>query len=168
MAHAKTSSSSRKKSSSGSSNGSSAASSKPSSRSSNGKAAASRGRTKTSSKSASRNAKAGAERGQGAVASAADGVSSAAGDVGDKLKAPLAKAKGPALTGIATAAGLAGGALLGAKYASRPKKVLGVPIPGTGNGLAKQLGKAAQQLGELAKEVRAAREKAEQVGKAIT
>jgi hypothetical protein len=102
------------------------------------------------------------------VASAAQSVGSAASDVGEKVKKPLAKVGGPALTGAATAAGLAGGALLGLKYAGRRKRVLGVPIPGTGNGLARQVGKAGKQAAELAREVRSAREKAEQIGKAIT
>jgi Sec-independent protein translocase protein TatA len=56
--------------------------------------------------------------------------------------------------------------------------VLGIPVPGTGggiNGLAKQVGKAgkefkkaSKQVGQLTDEVRAAREKAEQVGKVIS
>ena len=60
----------------------------------------------------------------------------------------------------------------------KPKKVLGIPVPGTGNGLhdvAKQVGKAgkqfkkaSKQVGELTDEVRAAREKAEEIGKAIS
>jgi hypothetical protein len=60
----------------------------------------------------------------------------------------------------------------------KPKKVLGVPIPGTGNGLnglakqvskaGKQLGKTGKQVGQLTDEVRAAREKAEEVGKVIS
>jgi hypothetical protein len=83
--------------------------------------------------------------------------------------APAAKLKGPATAGLAAAAGVVGGAVLGTRLASKPKKVLGVPVPGTGrNGLAKQVGKAAKQLGELTEEVRAARKKAEDVGKAIS
>jgi hypothetical protein len=56
--------------------------------------------------------------------------------------------------------------------------VLGVKVPGTGggiDGLAKQIGKAGKQfnkankqLGQLTGEVKAAREKAEQVGKVIS
>jgi hypothetical protein len=83
--------------------------------------------------------------------------------------APTAKLKGPATAGLAAAAGVVGGAVLGSRLATKPKKVLGVPVPGTGrNGLAKQVGKAAKQLGELTEEVRAARKKAEDVGKAIS
>jgi hypothetical protein len=68
--------------------------------------------------------------------------------------------------------------VLGSKYARKPKRVLGVKVPGTGgglDGLTKQVGKAAKQfkkangqLGELTSEVRSAKEKAEQVGKIIS
>jgi hypothetical protein len=104
------------------------------------------------------------------------GVGSTISDVGEKLKVPAEKLKGPAIAGVATAAGLVGGAVLGTRLASKPKRVLGVPVPGTGrNNLAKQVGKAAKQMGkagkqvgELTEEVRSARKKAEEVGKAIS
>jgi len=109
------------------------------------------------------------------VAKAASGVGTAVSDVGEKIKKPVAKAKGPALTVAATAAGLVVGDVLGARASAKPKKVLGIPIPGTGNSLTKQVGKAGKQAGkagkqfaELAQEVREARRKAEEVGKAIT
>lgn len=76
------------------------------------------------------------------------------------------------------AAGLVGGVVLGTRLNNKPKKVLGVPIPGTGTGLSgvakqvkksgKQAKKVGKQLGELTDEVRAARKKAEDVGKAIS
>jgi hypothetical protein len=82
------------------------------------------------------------------------------------------------LAGAGTVAGLVGGVVLGSKFAHKPKRVLGVKVPGTGagvDGLAKQVGKAAKQfnkaskqLGELTDEVRSARQKAEDVGKAIS
>jgi len=97
------------------------------------------------------------------------------GGVGERLKEPAAKLKGPTLAGAATVAGLVGGAVIGARAAGKPKKVLGVPVPGTGRGLTKQVGKAGKQFGKagkeiggLAQEVRAARKKAEEIGKAIT
>jgi hypothetical protein len=85
----------------------------------------------------------------------------------------------PVVAGLATgAAGLIGGAVIATRLGKKPKKVLGIPVPGTGggiDGLAKQVGKAgkqfkkaSKQVGELTDEVRAAREKAEQVGKAIS
>jgi hypothetical protein len=79
---------------------------------------------------------------------------------------------------VTAAAGLVGGVVLGSKLSRKPKKVLGVPVPGTGkglDGLTKQVGKAAKQfknaskqIGDLTDEVRSAREKAEEVGKAIS
>jgi hypothetical protein len=83
------------------------------------------------------------------------------------------------VTGIATAAaGLVGGVVLGRSMGHRPKKVLGVKVPGTGSGLdgvakqvkktGKQLRKASKQVAELTDEVRTARKKAEDVGKAIS
>jgi hypothetical protein len=72
---------------------------------------------------------------------------------------------------VGAAAGVIGGVLLGRK-AKAPKKVLGVKVPGTGgggfDGLAKNVGNAANQLGRLAGEVREARERAEKIGKALT
>jgi hypothetical protein len=76
------------------------------------------------------------------------------------------------------AAGLVGGAVLGARLANRPKRVLGVRVPGTGSGLddvAKQVGKAGKQfrqaggqVGQLTSEVQAARRKAQEIGRIIT
>ncbi len=102
-------------------------------------------------------------------------MSGAAAQAGERLKGPLAKAKGPAITGAVAVAGVVGGAVLGARSAAKPKKVLGIPVPGTGNSLAKQIGKsgkqaakAGKQIGELTAEIRTARRKAEEVSKAIT
>ena len=70
-----------------------------------------------------------------------------------------------------------GGVVLGSKLARKPKRVLGVKVPGTGGGkgLTKQVGKtgkqftkASKQLGELTAEMRTAREKAKQVAKVIS
>jgi hypothetical protein len=83
------------------------------------------------------------------------------------------------VTGVATAAaGLVGGVLLGTRMGHKPKKVLGVKVPGTGNGLdglAKQVKKAGKhakgagkQIGDLTEEVRAARKKAEDLGNALS
>jgi hypothetical protein len=87
--------------------------------------------------------------------------------------------KAAVVAGLATgAAGLIGGAVLGTRLSRKPKKVLGIPVPGTGrgiDGLAKQVGKAgkqfkkaSKQVSQLTDEVRAAREKTEEVGKAIS
>jgi hypothetical protein len=70
------------------------------------------------------------------------------------------------------AAGVVGGVLLDRKkLGGRKRRVLGIPVPGTGgglNGFTRQVGEAGKQLGKLATEVREAREKAEQVGKALS
>jgi hypothetical protein len=80
----------------------------------------------------------------------------------------------PVVTAVAgAAAGVVGGMILGRK-GKAPKKVLGLKVPGTGgggmnfDGLAKNVGNAASQLGKLAGEVREARERAEKVGKALS
>ena len=68
------------------------------------------------------------------------------------------------------AMGVVGGVVLERRH-SRPRKVLGVPIPGTGNGLnglAKEIGKAGKQFGNLASEVQTTRKKAEDIGKALS
>ena len=83
------------------------------------------------------------------------------------------------MTGVATAAvGLVGGVVLGRSLGNKPKKVLGVKVPGTGSGLdgvakqvkkaGKQLKKTGKQVADLTDEVRTARQKAEDVGKAIS
>ena len=79
---------------------------------------------------------------------------------------------------MTAAAGVVGGVVLGTKLNHKPKRVLGVPIPGTGRGLdgvakqvkksGKQAAKVGKQIGELTEEVRTARKKAEDVGKAIS
>jgi hypothetical protein len=83
------------------------------------------------------------------------------------------------VTGVVTAAaGLAGGVVLGTRLNRKPRKVLGMPVPGTGRGLdgvakqvkktGKQIGKTGKQIADFTDEVRAARQKAEDVGKAIS
>jgi hypothetical protein len=72
---------------------------------------------------------------------------------------------------LATAAlGAAGGVLLSRTKVQRQRKVLGVPIPNTKidlHDLAEQVGEAGRQFGKLAREVRAVREKAERLGRAV-
>jgi hypothetical protein len=77
----------------------------------------------------------------------------------------------PVATAVAGAAvGVVGGVLLDRKKLTRKRRVLGIPVPGTGggvDGIARQVGEAGKQIGKLATEVRSAREKAEQIGKAL-
>ena len=72
---------------------------------------------------------------------------------------------------VASAAvGVIGGVALGRLGRKRRRKVLGIPLPRTNGfgGLSKQIGEAGKQFGKLATEVRVTREKAEEVGKAIS
>jgi hypothetical protein len=63
-----------------------------------------------------------------------------------------------------------GGAVLGRRVLTRQRKVLGIPLPRRRDvdGLTKQVGEAGKQFGKLAREVRITREKAGEVGKAIS
>ena len=75
--------------------------------------------------------------------------------------------KGVVLAVAGAAVGVAGHALL-ERVQRKPKKVLGVPIPGTGNGLkglTKEVKKAGEQFGHLASEVQSTRKTAEDIGK---
>ena len=170
MAQANTRSSSKQKRPTQGSNGSSA--SKRASASSS-KSARSGGTSKNASgtsKNASGAASASKRRASASASNRASGASSGNGG----------SSKLPIIAGVATgAAGLIGGAVLGNRLAgSKPKRVLGIQVPGTGggmDGLAKQVGKAAKQfkkaskqVGELTDEVRTAREKVEEVGRAFS
>jgi hypothetical protein len=83
------------------------------------------------------------------------------------------------ITGVATAAaGVVGGVILGKRLNERPRHVLGVRVPGSGAGMndlvkqvkrsGKHLRTAGRQIADLTDEVRAAREKAEDIGRAIS
>lgn len=83
------------------------------------------------------------------------------------------------ITGLATAAaGVVGGVILGKRLSDRPRHILGVRVPGSGAGMnellkqVKRSGKhvrtAGKQIAELTDEVRAAREKAEEIGRVIS
>jgi hypothetical protein len=82
-----------------------------------------------------------------------------------------AKTVGAVVLPITTAAaGVAGGILLARTKLRHQRKILGVPMPGKKVDLAdlsKQVGEAGRQFGNLASEVKAAREKAEQISRAI-
>jgi hypothetical protein len=81
----------------------------------------------------------------------------------DKAAVPLATAT----------VGIAGGIVLGRTALQRQRKALGVPVPAPGKkidfrGLSQQVGEAGRQFAKLAQEVHAVREKAEQIGRAIS
>jgi hypothetical protein len=73
---------------------------------------------------------------------------------------------------VATATiGVAGGVLLGRNARQRSRKLFGIPMPTINVDLAdvsQQIGQAGKQLGKLAREVQTVREKAEQVGRAVS
>jgi hypothetical protein len=61
--------------------------------------------------------------------------------------------------------------VLGRTALQSTRKVLGVKLPGQRidfAGVSKQIGEAGRQFGRLAREVRTAREKAEQISRAIS
>jgi hypothetical protein len=78
----------------------------------------------------------------------------------------------PLATGtLGAAAGIAGGVLLGRTIASRPKKVMGITIPHRQTDFSdviRSINAAGKQFGSFASEVRTARQKAEEIGKALT
>lgn len=99
-------------------------------------------------------------------------ASSSNGNVAQKATDAVKTSVVPmASAAVAAAAGIAGGVVLGRTALARKRKILGVKVPGTGNGLdnlAKNVGEAGKQFGRFAREVRTAREKAEEIGKALT
>lgn len=78
---------------------------------------------------------------------------------------------GAAIAMTTAAAGVAGGIVLARTKLQNRRKLLGIPLPGTKkvdfSDLSKQVGEAGRQFGNLAGEVRQAREKAEQISRAI-
>jgi hypothetical protein len=105
--------------------------------------------------------------------SALDTVANGAKTAGGALGSAAQKAKGPALAGGAALAGLAGGLVIAGR--NGPRRVLGVPVPGTARPLVKvkaprrargkdllkaagEVGSAGRHVGELASEVRRVRE----------
>ena len=139
--------------------------------SSGGKSAAgsrSRSGSNGESGSSASQATSGAERTASQVsdngADASQGVTGALGSAGKSVAKNIAFPVASAMAGAAAAMAL------GQRNTKRPKKVLGVSIPGTGgghDGLAKNVGEVAKQIGRLADEVRTGRQKAEEIGKAL-
>ena len=80
---------------------------------------------------------------------------------------------GNLIVAITTAtAGVAGGIVLARTKLQNQRKLLGVPLPGRKkvdlSDLSSKVGEAGRQFGNLASEVRMAREKAEQISRAIS
>src|SRR5438105_712704 len=105
------------------------------------------------------------ERASETVGSAVGNVRNGAAGAGKSVGVPVATGT------VGAALGIAGGVLLGRTIASRPRKVLGVKVPRKQAGfseIARGVSDAGKQLGKLATEVRAARQKAEEIGKVLT
>jgi hypothetical protein len=104
--------------------------------------------------------------GAGASSSGLGTVTSAVGKGGKAVTKTVAFPVASALAGAAAALALA------ERKSKRRRKVLGVSIPGTSpsgiDGLAKNIGEAGKQLARLADEVRTGRQKAEEIGKALS
>jgi hypothetical protein len=84
---------------------------------------------------------------------------------GDSVATVARKAKGPAITAGATAAGLAGGLALGARMGSKRRKILGIPV-GRKSGLtrtAEALGHLARELGSASNQAAATTEDVRQI-----
>ena len=84
-----------------------------------------------------------------------------------------AKTVGTVMLPITTAAaGVAGGIVLARTALQNRRRILGIPIPGKKkvdfSDLSKQVGEAGRQFGNLASEVRQAREKAEQISRVLS
>ena len=112
---------------------------------------------------------------QAANGNSASSAVAKAKDTGDSIATAARKAKVPMLTAGATAAGLAGGLVLGSRARSRSRgvsallapqrRVLGVPV-GRKNGVArtaKALGQVARELSSASNQVSAASDEVRQV-----
>jgi hypothetical protein len=132
-----------------------------------GAPARTRGRTQAAKRPASsRGSKPsdGRERATETVSSAVGGVRETVSGAGKAVGVSLATGT------LGAAAGIAGGVVLGRTIANRPRKVLGIKLPrrqADFSEVARSISDAGKQLGKLAGEVRAARQKAEQIGKVL-
>ncbi len=74
------------------------------------------------------------------------------------------------VSALSATLGVAGGVLIGRSAVQRTRRVLGVSVPNKIDlgGVGQQIGEAGRQFGKLAGEIRAVREKAEQIGKILT
>src|SRR5437764_1227847 len=143
-----------------STNGSSAAARTTGARSNTHKKTSSNARRKTASNARASNARASNARSTSKRARTATNGQSAR-DKLTSLGVPIATAT----------IGVAGGVLIGRTAAQRARTVLGIPVPTVKvdlAGIGQQVGEAARQFGKLANEVRTVREKAEQLGRAVS
>jgi hypothetical protein len=141
--------------------------------------ATTRGRTSSNGSSGSSRAAGGSRQNAGTKKRAASGASAAsrtANQAASRASSNGQSQDGPStitsigMSAAAATIGVAGGVLLGRTALQRNRKLLGIKLPVKVDlaDVTKQLGAAGRQFGKLAGEVRAVREKAEQVGKAIS
>lgn len=159
-------------------------SSNTSSRSANGSSGSSRsasrssGSSRTASRSRSQSSSA-KKRSSSAASRASNGASEetkSAGKTAERASSNGRSQEGHStitsigMSAAAGALGVAGGVLLGRTALQRNRKFLGVKLPVKIDlsDVTQQIGAAGKQFGKLAGEVRAVREKAEQVGRAIS
>ena len=136
-----------------------------------GRAASTRGRTQSGSSSRAKAA------GNGSSGTPSNGSGRDSAGRGSQSAQDIAKHVGLSVaTGtLGAAAGIAGGVLLGRTAgAKKPRKILGVKLPAPHKAdlsglsdVAKSVNEAGRQFGKLASEVREARRKAEEIGKAL-
>jgi hypothetical protein len=74
------------------------------------------------------------------------------------------------ISALSAAIGVAAGTLLARRATQPDRRVLGVPVPSKIDlgGVGHQIGDAGRQLGKLASEIQAVREKAERVGRVLS
>jgi hypothetical protein len=120
------------------------------------------GRSVSRERRTSRVSSDGAGTSSGGLSAAVNAVGQAGKTVTRSVAFPVASAM----------AGAAAGLALAQRQRNRRRKVLGVPIPGTGDsgvdGLAKNICEAGKQFARLADEVSTGRRKAEEIGKALS
>jgi hypothetical protein len=98
---------------------------------------------------------------------ASGAVSAVTGSIGSAAE----KASTPIIAGGAAAAGILGGIVLGKRVLGPRRTVLGIPVPRKGLSLkpvAKEVGKAGEQIGRLTDELAQARKQAKKVGDALS
>jgi hypothetical protein len=128
-----------------------------------GKSAAGRSQSKSTQSKSAQSKSSSASR--TTSASSNGNVAQKAGEVVKTSVVPMATAA------FGAAAGIAGGVVLGRTALARKRKIMGVKVPGSSGGLdnlAKNVGEAGKQFGRFAREVQTARQKAEEIGKALT
>jgi hypothetical protein len=133
---------------------------------SRGRSSSNGSRSRTQSRPSSRSSGSSSRSGSGASQKSARSRSSSNGNRSQSGNGTLVNL---GISALSATIGVAGGVLLGRTALQRNHKLLGVSVPSKVDltGIGQQIGEAGRQFGKLASEVRAVREKAEQVGKLL-